>query len=361
MASTDPSVGAVAGDIALTSAAMPSAEPRRGGTIRAGVLLAALAVLTCAVVASLALGSRPVPPADVWAALTGGHVAAADAAAVVDLRLPRTVIGLVVGAALGGSGAVIQALTRNPLADPGVLGVTSGAGFFVALAIAFLGVTTPAGYLWFALVGALLATIAVFAIGSSGSRAPRPEQLLLAGLALSAVLSGIVSAIRLADPRRFEVLQVWEAGTLRGLGWDVLIPALPFLAAGVLLALLVGGPLNVLALGDDRATALGSSVVRTRVATTAAITLLAGSATAVAGPIAFVGLMIPHVARWAMGPDQRWIVAFSLVAAPVLLLASDVVARLVMWPGEVPVGIVTAFLGAPALIVLVRRRRVHGP
>lgn len=331
---------------------------RRRASSRVGALVVALLVLAAAVLASLAIGSRPVPPLAVWHALTGGSVPAADAAAVVDLRLPRTVVGLLVGAALGAAGAVIQAVTRNPLADPGVLGVTSGAGFFVALSIAFLGVTAPAGYLWFALTGAAVTTVAVFAIGSLGTGGPRPEQLLLAGMALSAVLAGVVSAIRLSDPRRFEALQVWEAGTLRDANWHVVLPALPFLVAGILLALVIGGPLNLLALGDDRATALGSSVIRTRITAIAAITLLAGGATALAGPIAFIGLMIPHVARRVMGPDQRWIVALSLLAAPVLLLAADVAARLVAWPGEVPVGVVTAFLGAPVLIGLVRRGRL---
>ncbi|HEY0258698.1 MAG TPA: iron chelate uptake ABC transporter family permease subunit [Lacisediminihabitans sp.] len=324
------------------------------------MLVAALVVLVLVVVASLAIGSLPVAPTAVWTALTGGNVSAEVGAAVVDLRLPRTVVGLAVGAALGASGALVQALTRNPLADPGVLGVTSGAGFFVALAIAFFGVTAPAGYLWFALGGAFVTTVAVFAIGALGRQRLRPEQLLLAGVALSAVLAGVVSAIRLSDPRRFDVLRVWESGALRDRGWDVLLPALPFLAIGGLLALLLGGPLNALSLGEDRASALGASVVRTRITGIVAITLLAGAGTAVAGPIAFVGLMIPHLARRMVGPDQRWIIAFSLVLAPALLLLADIAARLVVSPGEVPVGIVTAFLGAPVLIVLVRRKRVIG-
>ena len=341
----------------------PSAAPRPTAarrTARWGALVVALALLAVAVIASLAIGSLPVPPASVWAALTGGHVSAADAAAVVSLRLPRTVIGLAVGAGLGGAGAIVQAVTRNPLADPGILGVTSGAGFAVALAVAAAGVTAPSGYLWFALAGALLTTVAVFAIGSAGGGRARPEQLLLAGVALSAVLAGIVSAISLSAPRRFETLTIWAAGSLRDRGWDTLVPALPVLALGVIVALALGGPLNALALGEDRAVALGSSVGRTRVVAIIAVTLLAGGATAVAGPIAFVGLMIPHLARWLTGPDQRWIIALSLILAPILLLASDIAARLVLWPGEAPVGLVTAFLGAPALIALVRRGRVSG-
>lgn len=350
-ASTRPDASAVA------YATRPSAGRRAA---RWGALGLALAALALTVIASLAIGSLPVPPADVLAALTGRHVSAADAAAVVDLRLPRTVIGLAVGAGLGGAGAVIQALTRNPLADPGVLGVTSGAGFAVAIAVAFAGVTAPSGYLWFALGGAFVTTVAVFAIGSGGSGAPRPEQLVLAGVALSSALAGIVSAISLSAPRRFETLQLWAAGSLRDRDWGTLLPAIPFLAIGIAVAILLGSPLNALALGEDRAAALGSSVARTRIGSIAAITLLAGAATAVAGPIAFVGLMIPHLARWAAGPDQRWIIALSLVLGPALLLVSDIAARLVLWPGEAPVGLVTAFVGAPMLIALVRRRRVSG-
>lgn len=323
-----------------------------------GVTLGCLVLLVACVVASLAIGSRPVSPGEVWAALTGGTVDAADRAAVVDLRLPRTVIGLVVGAALGASGAVIQALTRNPLAEPGVLGVSAGAGFAVAISIAVLGVSAPSGYVWFALLGAGATTAAVFSIGALGARAPRPEQLLLAGVALTAVLSGIIAAIRLSAPDRFSALQVWEAGELRHRGWDVLLTGWPFALVGLVLALLLGNALNALALGEDRAASLGAAVTRTRVSAVLAITLLAGSATAMAGPIAFVGLMIPHLARWIAGPDQRWIIGLSLLLAPVLLLVSDIVARVVLWPGEVPVGIVTAFVGAPALIYLIRRGRV---
>ncbi|WP_028659518.1 FecCD family ABC transporter permease [Nocardioides insulae] len=341
----------------------PAAEGAAGSpggrrTRRRVAAVLAVLLLAAVVIASLAIGSRPVPPSDVWAALTGGEVSGPDRAAVVDLRLPRTVAGLVVGAALGVAGAVIQALTRNPLAEPGVLGVNSGAGFAVAISVAFLGVTEPSGYVWFALVGAFLTTCAVFVVGSLGVRSPRPEQLLLAGVAFSAVLAGMISAIRLSDPERFTALQAWEAGSLRDRGWDVIVPALPFLALGVLVALLLGGSLNALALGEDRAASLGASVAWTRGGAILVITLLAGGATAIAGPIAFVGLMIPHAARWLTGPDQRWIMTLSFLLAPILLLVSDIIGRVIMWPGEVPVGIVTAFLGGPALIWLVRRRMV---
>ena len=322
------------------------------------VLALILLVILCA--ASLAIGSREIPLPTVWSALRGLPVSPGDAAAVLDLRLPRTVIGLSAGIALGVSGALIQAVTRNPLADPGILGVNAGSAFFVSLAVGFLGVTSAAGYLWFAFLGALVATVAVYLIGTAGRGRVSPARLILAGVALGAVLSGIVSTIRLSDPKSFEILQVWESGSLQDRGWDVAAPVIPFIAAGLLLAVLLGPALNAMALGDDLAASLGSRVLRTRVLAILAVTLLAGGATAMAGPIAFVGLMIPHIARWIVGPDQRWIIALTVLLSPVLLLAADILARVVLRPGELPVGVVTAIVGAPVLIVLVRRRRVSG-
>jgi iron complex transport system permease protein len=296
----------------------------------------------------------------VVAALRGLPVSASDAAAVLDLRLPRTVIGLSAGIALGVSGALIQAVTRNPLADPGILGVTAGSAFFVSLAVGFLGVTTAQGYLWFAFLGALVATVAVYVIGTAGRGRVSPARLILAGVALGAVLTGVVSSIRLADPKSFEVLQVWESGSLQDRGWDVAAPVIPLLGVGLLLAVFLGPSLNAVAVGDDLAASLGTNVLRTRVLAVLAVTILAGGATAMAGPIAFVGLMIPHIARWIVGPDQRWIIAMTVLLSPVLLIAADILARVVLRPGELPVGVVTAIVGAPVLIVLVRRRRVSG-
>ncbi|GAA3656205.1 FecCD family ABC transporter permease [Microbacterium marinilacus] len=316
-----------------------------------------IAALAAVVVLSLAIGSRPVPPDVVLAALTGGDVAPADLHAIVELRVPRTVVGVVTGAALGVAGALIQSITRNPLADPGILGVTAGSSFSVALAVALLGASAPTQYAWFAFGGALVATVAVALIGGGAARID-PVKLTLAGVAFSAVLTGIVGGLRLSAPRTFNALQVWEAGTLLERGWDVLVPLLPFLAVGLAFALLVGGPLNALALGEDVARSLGAKVGLTRAGAVLAIALLAGGATAVAGPISFLGLMVPHLARALAGPDQRWITGLTLLYAPVILLASDIIARVVLWPGEVPVGIVTAFVGAPVLIALVRRRRV---
>lgn len=327
---------------------------------RVMVCLAASVLLTVAVGVSLAVGSRDVPLGVVWAALTGNPVEAADYTAVIIGRLPRTVLGVLAGAALGAGGALIQAVTRNPLADPGVLGITSGAAFAVAIAVAVLGITAPLGYVWFSFAGAFMAAVAVYVIGGAGTAGVSPERLTLAGVALSAVLAGVVSALRLADPQTFNALLVWSVGALRDRSWDRIWPVMLFILVGLVLAAIITKPLNAIALGDDLAAALGTNITRTRIVAVLAVTLLAGGATAMAGPIAFVGLMMPHVSRWLMGPDQRWILALTVLASPVLLLAGDVLGRVVVPPGELPVGLVTAFLGAPVLIVLVRRRMASG-
>lgn len=313
-------------------------------------------LLVVSMVLSLALGANTLGLHRILDTLAGGGDAESRYV-VWDLRIPRTVAGLFVGAALGVSGALIQAFTRNPLADPGILGVNAGAAFFVALGVAFLGITSISGYVWLAFAGALLVTVAVYIIGSSGRGAADPIRLTLAGVAIAAVLSGITTGMTLSNPEAFDQMRNWNAGTLLGRGFDVLVPVLPFIAVGLLLALTIAPGLNSIALGEDVARAQGVNVTRVRVVVIVAGTLLAGSATAIAGPISFVGLMIPHVVRWMFGPDQRVIMTASIILAPTLLLLSDILGRLLIRPGEMPVGIVTAFLGAPVLIVLVRRRK----
>jgi iron complex transport system permease protein len=322
-------------------------------------LLVVLVLLATVTVLSVVVGSRDLPLSTVWDALTGADTGR-DAQVVTTLRIPRTVMGLLVGAALGVAGALIQAVTRNPLADPGILGVNAGSAFAVAMGVGLLGVTAPSGYVWFAFGGALVTTVIVYLIGSIGRGSVSPAQLTLAGVALGAVLSGITSALLLADQETFSVIRAWEAGSFADRGADVIGATAPFLGAGLVIALVLGPALNAVALGDDLAHALGAKVLRTRVLSLLAITLLAGSATAMAGPVAFVGLMIPHIARWIVGPDQRWIIAYSVLLAPVLTVAADVLGRVVLPTGEMQVGIVTAFLGAPVLVLLVRRQRVSG-
>ena len=322
-------------------------------------LLVVLALLAIVTVLSVMVGSRDLPLSTVWDALTGADTGR-DAQVVTILRIPRTVMGLLVGAALGVAGALIQAVTRNALADPGILGVNAGSAFAVAMGVGLLGVTAPSGYVWFAFGGALVTTVVVYLVGSIGRGSVSPAQLTLAGVALGAVLSGITSALLLADQETFSVIRAWEAGSFADRGGEVISATAPFLVVGLVIALALGPALNAVALGDDLAHALGAKVLRTRVLSLLAITLLAGSATAMAGPVAFVGLMIPHIARWIVGPDQRWIIAYSVLLAPVLTIAADVLGRVILPTGEMQVGIVTAFLGAPVLVLLVRRERVSG-
>lgn len=322
-------------------------------------LLIALGVLVLVLLASIAVGSKDIPVRTVIDALFA-YNDSDDHAIIRALRVPRTLLGLLVGVALGLSGAMIQALTRNPLADPGILGVNAGASFFVTLAVGLFGLTTISSYIWFAFAGAVAATVLVYAIGSVGRGAATPIRLTLAGVAISAVLGGVQSGLALLDPMTFDRMRFWGAGSLTTPGYEAIFVAAPFIAIGTVLALLVARPLNAIALGDDLARSLGANIGRTRVIVIIAVTLLAGAATAAAGPIFFIGLMIPHVARWLIGPDQRWIALLTIVLSPVLLLSSDIIGRIIMRPGELQVGIVTAFVGAPVLILLARRRKVSG-
>lgn len=323
------------------------------------VLLVCVAALVVTMMLSIAIGSRNIDLAVVWQAVISPQDL--DEHYVIwDLRIPRTVVAVTVGAALGIAGALIQALTRNPLADPGILGVSSGASFAVAIGVGVFGVQSMTGEIWFAFAGALLATLGVYAIGSVGRGGGDPLRMVLAGVALGAVLSGLTGAMTLLNPQAFDKMRGWGAGSVVGRSLDVVLPVLPFFVIGFVIAMLVARPLNAVALGEDLARALGAQVMRTRVLTIIAVTLLAGGATAIAGPIGFVGLMVPHVARWIVGPDQRWIFAYTIVLAPILLLTADIFGRVLMRPAEIPVGIVTAFVGAPVLIALIRRKKVSG-
>lgn len=315
-----------------------------------------LVALALAVVLSLMIGANPIPPSALWEALNGRGDAETNYV-LFELRIPRTAVGLVAGAALGVAGALIQAFTRNPLADPGILGVNAGAALAVALGVAFLGLRDASEFIWLAFLGALVVTVAVYLVGSSGRGAADPLRLTLAGVALGAVLSGITTGLTLSDPEAFDSMRSWNAGSLLGRGFDVLLPILPFLLFGLVIALGLTAGLNAVGLGDDIARAQGANVLGIRIGVIVAVTLLAGGATALAGPISFVGLMVPHVIRWTFGVDQRLIIPLSAVLAPVVVLLSDVLGRVIIAPAEVPVGIVTALVGAPVLIALARRRK----
>lgn len=344
------------------AAERPAARPseRRPGRARlrcgAGLLIAVL-VLAAVALLSIAVGSKSIPLGTVVHELL--HYDGSDDGLIIrSLRLPRTALGLVVGAALGLAGALMQALTRNPLADPGLLGVNAGAAAAIVAGISFLGVTSPAGYVWFAFGGAATAAVAVYLLGARGRAATAPVRLALAGTAISAVLTAVITGLTIVDQTTFDNYRFWAVGSLAGRPLSVLAVIGPFALAGAILALGLARPLNALALGDETGRALGARLGRTRLLGAVAVTLLCGCATAIAGPIGFVGLAVPHVARAITGPDQRWVLPYSMVLAPTLLLGADVIGRVVARPGEIQVGIVTAFVGAPALIALARRRRI---
>jgi ferric enterobactin transport system permease protein len=322
--------------------------------LRAVAVPGLLILLTIAAALSLLVGAKPLPVNVVSDALFGS-CQSADCLIVLDARLPRTLAGLLAGAALGLAGALMQTLTRNPLADPGILGVNSGASFAIVLGAALFGLSSPQEQLMLAFCGALVASLLVAFTGSQGGGQLSPVRLTLAGVALAAVLEGLSTGISLLNPDVYDQLRFWQAGSLDIRTLQTLkVVVLPVvLAAGV--ALMLSRSLNGLSLGADTATALGSKVARTQLLGLLVITVLSGSATAVVGPIAFIGLMMPHVARWLVGADHRWMLPVTLLATPTLLLLADVLGRLLV-PGELRVSVVSAFIGAPALIWLVRRR-----
>lgn len=341
-----------------TAGGLEAARAARG--MRGLGLLGLAALLAAICLASLFLGSRPIPAADVTAALLDYDPDNTDHSIVATLRTTRMLAGLLVGAALGLGGAVMQGVTRNPLADPGLLGVNAGAAFAIVCAISFLGITSAAGYVWFGFAGAAAVAVLVYAVGSLGRDGATPVKLALAGAAVGAALTSLTTAVLLVDTVAFDQYRFWTVGALTGRRLESLLQLAPFIIAGGVLALSIGRLLNAMALGDDIARGLGQRVERTRAISAVAAVLLCGAATALAGPIWFVGLLAPHLARFLTGPNYRWILPYAMLLAPVLLLGSDIIGRLVARPGELQVGIVMSCIGVPFFIVLVRRRRLLG-
>lgn len=338
-------------------AEVPAIVSTRGASLAFGLLCLAATVLLVAFL-SITVGARPVALAAAWSALTAFDPTLTDHRIIWDLRLPRTIIGLAVGAALGLAGAVLQGATRNPLADPSILGIHAGAAVFVVLGVAVLGITQLSLYVWLAFIGAGVAMLVVYAVASLGREGATPVKLALAGAAMTAAMQSVTSAILLTSPRTLDEIRFWQVGSLAGRDMEIFVQVAPFLAIGIALALATGRMLDGLSMGEDVARALGQNVGRSRAVAGLAAVILAGAATAAAGPIAFVGLTVPHVARAITGPNYRWILPYSMLLAPILLLGADVVGRVIAPPGEVQVGIVTAFLGAPVFIALVRRRKL---
>ena len=340
---------------------MAQATARRSGGLLAAGLPVAGVVLAGIAVLSVFVGSKEIPAHVVVDAFTAFDPANNDHLFVRDERVPRTLVGLLVGAALGVAGAVMQAVARNPLADPGVLGVNAGAAFFVVIGITVFGISALAGYVWFGFAGAMVASLLVYGVGALGREGATPLKVALSGAAANAAFVSLTTAVLLTDTDAFDQFRFWQVGALSGRSMDVFHQVLPFIAVGLLIALASARSLNALAMGDDLARALGQDVGRTRITAGVAVVLLCGAATASVGPIAFVGLAVPLLARGITGPDHRWLLPYSMVLAPILLLGADIVGRVVARPGELQVGILTAVIGAPVFIALGRGRRVAAP
>ncbi|MGO2467381.1 MAG: FecCD family ABC transporter permease [Microbacterium gubbeenense] len=325
----------------------------KGATVTA----AALAVAITASLIGLALGSNPLPLPVVIEALVSYDASSSDHLVVVASRLPRVVLGLIVGAALGVSGALMQSLTRNPLGDPGILGVNAGASAAVVIAIAYLGVTGVAQYTWFAYLGAALAAVLVFLLGSAG-RSAGPARIALAGTATGLSITALTQMVLISNETAFAQFRYWAVGSLQGRGFDVIAAIIPPVAIGLVGALALIGPLNSLALGDDTARALGTRVGATRIATAIVCVVLAGAATAAAGPIAFVGLAAAHIVRALSGDDHRWLIPGSIAVGAAVLVTADAIGRAIVAPSELQTGISAALLGSPVFIALVRSRKL---
>ena len=337
------------------SSATPRVRP--GGRLLSGLFLLVL-VLVVVCLLSITMGSRDLTLGTVWAALFDPGADSPAQTVVREIRVPRTALGIVVGVALGLSGAILQGVTRNPLADPGIMGINAGAAATIVTAVMLLGVNGLGSYIWFAFLGAGLATVAVYMIASFGREGATPVKLALAGAAVTAGLTSVTSAIVMTNTEALDTLRRWQVGSLAGRYAPVFWQVLPFVVVGSLVALAAGRALNGLALGEDMARGLGQNVVRTRLLMFATVAVLCGAATAACGPITFVGLVVPHVARLLCGPDYRWILAYSTVLTPIVLLGADVIGRVVLGSGELQVGVVLGALGAPVFVLLVRARHL---
>ncbi|MFE3601925.1 FecCD family ABC transporter permease [Streptomyces sp. NPDC059142] len=345
----------------MPAAVVPTTPPRtaRGGLVvrRAGWTVAGVVAVLVAVLLSLAVGARAVAPSAVVDALLGsGH--GDDAEVIRQLRVPRTLIGLMVGAALALAGTALQGITRNPIADPGILGVSQGASVGVVLAIAFAGVHTLSGYVWFAFAGAGVASVAVYAIAARGRGGATPVKLALGGAAINALLVSVTMGVLTTSAATLDEFRFWQVGALAGRNAEVAAQVWPFLLVGTVLVVSVARGLDALALGEDVAKGLGQNVAAVRILGGVGATVLTGVGVAAAGPIAFIGLAVPHIARALVGTDHRWVLPMAALIGPVMLLVSDVIGRIVFPPGEVPAGVMTALIGVPFLVTLVRRKAV---
>lgn len=319
------------------------------------VLIAGLCLLALSLLASVRFGAARIGTADVIGAFTG-YGGSEEDLIVRTLRVPRALIAVLVGAALGVAGGIMQGITRNPLAEPGILGINAGAALAVVGAVFFLGVSSLSAYALFAFVGAGAAAAVVYGLGSMGRGGMTPMKITVAGAAMAALLSSLTTAMLILSQQTLDEIRFWLAGSVAGRDVELLLQVLPYIAAGLLLAFSLGRQITTLNLGEDVAVGLGQRTAWIKALAALVVVLLAGSAVAVAGPIGFVGLVVPHLARFAVGVDYRWILPYSAILGAILLVGADVAARLVVRPQEMPVGVMTALLGAPFFIYLARWR-----
>lgn len=329
----------------------------RNTLVKSASLVALIALLVSLCLLSIAVGTRDVAWHEIFAALQGQINSVGEAA--VATRIPRTLLAAIAGGALGLAGAIMQGVTRNPLADPGILGVNIGASLAVVIGLAWFGMTLAHAYVWTAILGAGVTSVFVYAIGSLGRGGATPLKLALAGAATSVALSCFTIAVVLPRNDIAGGVRSWQIGGVGGATFDTIQLVLPFLVVGFVISLLSARKLNMLALGDDLAAGLGEKVALARVAAGMGAILLCGATTAACGPIGFVGLVVPHLCRLLVGVDHRWLLPFSALSGASLLLLADVVGRIIARPSELEVGVVTAFIGAPFFIWIVRRQRVR--
>lgn len=316
-------------------------------------LPAGFGLLVLSLLASVRFGAADVGTVEVIRAFTAYDGSQSDVI-IRTLRVPRAIIAALVGASLAVAGAIMQGLTRNPLAEPGILGINAGAALAVVGGIFLFGISSLSGYAIFAFVGAGVTAAAVYGLGSLGRGGMSPMRVTIAGAAMMTLLTSLTTAVLIVNRQTLEQIRFWLAGSVAGRDLDLLLQVLPYMAAGLLLALAMARQITTLALGDDVAIGLGQRTGLTKAAAAVAVVLLAGSAVAIAGPVAFVGLIVPHLVRFFVGVDYRWILPYAAVAGAILLVWSDVASRLVLSPQEIPVGVTTALVGAPFFIYLAR-------
>ena len=320
-------------------------------------IILCLALLSIMAIFSISLGAKSIAFTKVIDVLLGNAPDSLDAAIILQ-RIPRTVFGILAGGALGISGALMQSITRNPIADPSILGVNTGASLFVVAGIAFFNITVAYQYIWLAIIGAGVTAVFVYSVASMGKDGATPLKLALSGSAVSIVLGSLVSTIMLPNNRVMEAFRFWQVGSIGSATWENIMLISPFLIVGFIISMFISGYLNNLALGDEAATALGTNVVMTRTIGALSSVLLCGATTALAGPIGFVGLIIPHIIRLIFGSEMSKMLPLCFLGSAILMLVSDIIGRIISLPGETEVGIVTAVLGAPVFILAIRKGRV---